>query len=112
MGSTAEYSGCNGGPYYYNVTNSSTWSSNNIPVIKMDNTVHYRADGMSGGTSTVLGSYTDCTQYDTNPDFDCPCINNQPISASGAGTVVWVTLSLKTSGTLASDDFAASTMTN
>src|SRR5690242_6405191 len=87
MGSTATYSGCNGSLSYYNVTSSSTWSSNNTPVIKMDSTVHYRADGMSGGTATVLGSYTGCTQYDTNPDLSCPCINNQLKNASAAGNV-------------------------
>jgi hypothetical protein len=113
MGSTGRYQSCNGSStYYYDLTSFSDWTSNNTPVIAMDGSIHYRADGIAGGTANVTGSFTDCSMYDTNPDFSCPCISAPTYSGGSAGDVVWVTLSLKTSGTLASDDFAASTMTN
>jgi Peptidase family M23 len=85
MGSTATYYSCNTGTYYYGVTAGSSWTSNNTPIIKMDSAVHYRADAISVGTANVTGGYSDCTQYDTNPDLDCPCINYQTYTASGAG---------------------------
>jgi hypothetical protein len=91
MGSTATYYSCNTGTYYYDVTVASTWSSNNTPVIQMDSSVRYRADGMAGGTANVTGGYSDCTQFDNNPDFDCPCINYQTYTASGGGVVVQIT---------------------
>lgn len=90
MGSTATYHSCNTGNFYYDVTAASSWTSNNTPVIQMDATVHYRADAKSGGTATVSGGYTDCFQFDTNPDLDCPCITYHTYTASGGGTVVTV----------------------
>ncbi len=87
MGSTATYHSCNTGNYYYDVTAGSSWSSNNTPVIQMDSTVHYRADAKSAGTANVSGGYTDCFQFDTNPDLDCPCITYHTYTASGAGDV-------------------------
>ena len=87
MGSTATYYSCNTGTYYYDVTVASTWSSDNTPVIQMNSSVRYRADAIAGGTANVMGSFTDCTQFDTNPDFDCPCISDQNKSASGVGAV-------------------------
>ena len=90
MGSTATYYSCNTGTYYYDVTVASTWSSDNTPVIQMNSSVRYRADAIAGGTANVMGSFTDCTQFDTNPDFDCPCMSNQDRTASGGGTVVSV----------------------
>jgi hypothetical protein len=53
----------------------------------MDGSVHYRADGIAGGTANVTGSYTGCSMYDNNPDFDCPCISNWMGNGSGAGSV-------------------------
>src|SRR5690348_1299694 len=85
VGSTATYHDCNTGNFYYDVTAGSSWSSNNTPVIQMDSTVHYRADAMSPGTANVTGGYTDCFQFDTNPDLNCPCITWHTYSASGAG---------------------------
>jgi hypothetical protein len=51
---------------------------------------------MAGGTANVTGSFTDCSMYDTNPDFDCPCINHLTASASGAGAVVTVSVGCTT----------------
>ncbi|HEV2245645.1 MAG TPA: M23 family metallopeptidase [Terriglobia bacterium] len=85
LGSTATYYSCNTGTYYSDVTAGSSWSSNNTPVIKMDSSVHYRADAVSVGTAAINGGYSDCTQYDTNPDLNCPCINYHTYAASGAG---------------------------
>jgi hypothetical protein len=88
MSSTGTYYSCNGGStYYYDLTNASSWTSNNTPVIAMDSSVHYRADGIAGGTANVTGSYTACSMYDTNPDFSCPCISTRTYSDGGGGNV-------------------------
>ena len=88
MSSTGTYYSCNGGStYYYDLTNASSWNSNNTPVIQMNSSVHYRADGISSGTASVTGSYTACSMYDTNPDFDCPCISTRTYSGNGTGDV-------------------------
>ena len=86
MGSTGRYQSCNGtSTYYYDLTTASSWNSNNTPVIAMDGSVHYRADGVSPGTANVTGSFTDCSMYDTNPDFDCPCISTRTYSGVSGG---------------------------
>jgi len=91
MSSTGTYYSCNGGStYYYDLTHASSWTSNNTPVIAMDSSVHYRADGIAGGTANVTGSYTGCSMYDSNPDFDCPCINSTQRSSSSTADVVTV----------------------
>ena len=73
MSSTGTYYSCNGGStYYYDLTNASSWTSNNTPVIAMDSSVHYRADGIAGGTANVTGSYTACSMYAPTPTSTAP----------------------------------------
>jgi IPT/TIG domain len=92
MSDTGTYHSCNGsGNFYYNLTVGSNWTSNNTPVIQMNSSIHYRAVGMAGGTANVNGCYTDCSMYDTNPDFDCPCISWPTRCSSGAGQVIQIT---------------------
>ena len=93
MSDTGTYHSCNGsGNFYYNLTAGSSWTSNNTPVIQMNSSIHYRAVGMAGGTANVTGSYTDCSMYDSNPDFpDCPCINWSTLNGIGAGQVIQIT---------------------
>ena len=88
MSSTATYTNCNGGnQFYYDETNASAWDSSNTAAIQMDSSIHYQADGIAAGTSNVNGSYTDCSMYDSNPDFSCPCMSTFTGSGSGAGKV-------------------------
>ncbi len=95
---TGLFSDCNGYQFYVDVTYSATFGSSNTSVIKMDSSVHNRADALAPGSATITGSFEACTFYDTNPDFNCPCEQWRIFTASSTGNVCGLSISSPTSG--------------
>lgn len=81
---TANYQNCNGYPFPSDVTDSSTWSSNNTPVSTVNTTGLETIQG--GGTSTITASYRGATSYTYNCLKGCTCIEHDNPRSGSHGT--------------------------
>lgn len=84
---TGTYYDCNGYQFYIDVTYSIAFSSSNTSVIKMDSSVHNKADAIAAGTSTITETVVACTMYDTDPDLPCPCTSQRTFYSTCTGNV-------------------------
>jgi hypothetical protein len=95
---TGLFSDCNGYQFYVDVTYSATFGSSNTSVIKMDSSVHNRADALAAGSATITTTVVACTRYDTNPDLPCPCILIRTFYFTIAGNVCGLSISSPADG--------------
>jgi hypothetical protein len=104
------YRACNHGPTdYYDDSYWATWKSWTTSVAVMNPADPGEVDGVAGGTSSITAAYSDYAYSYNGVDCNGSLTGHQ---GSSTANVVWVTLSLRTSGTLSSDDFATPTMTS
>ena len=102
---------CNQLHFYSDETNFSSWTSSYPSIATVNNSNHKGlATGVSGGTTTIIAQFT-TTNYYYVPYSGC---HTQPVGGAGnkSCNVVWVTLSLRSAGTLSSDNSAAPVMSS